>query len=204
MGWLIALGILILLGILPLGVSASYNMQGFFLKVIIGPVRISLLPTAKNEKKKKEIKTPAKNTARDSEKPVKKQHSKEGGDVKDFLPLVEIALKLLNDFRRKLRVNCLELKLILAGDDPCDLSINYGKAWTALGNVMPQLERVLIIKKRNLEIECDYLADKPVVYARIDLTITLGRLLYIALRYGGHALFKYIKIMNQRKGGAVQ
>ena len=137
-------------------------------------------------------------------KSAKKQDTKTGGDLKDFLPLVEIALRFLDDFRRKLRVDRLEMKLILAGGDPCDLSINYGKAWAALGNLMPQLERVFVIRKRDLEIECDYVSDSTVIYARIDLTITLGRLLYILLRHGGHALFKFIKIMNQRKGGAEQ
>lgn len=60
--------------------------------------------------------------------------------------MVKVALNFLGDFRRKLRVNRLELKLILAGGDPCDLAVNYGRAWTAVGNLMPQLERLFVIK----------------------------------------------------------
>lgn len=204
MGWLIFLGILILLCILPLGISAAYNVHGFFLRVIAGPFRITLLPTTKKNKKIDKKEPNKDQIAVKNAKPTKKQDSKTGGDLKDFIPFVKIALEFLDDFRRKLRVDCLEMKLILAGGDPCDLSLNYGKAWTALGNLMPQLERVFVIRKRDLEIECDYMSEKTIIYARIDLTITLGRLIYILLRHGGHALVAFIKMMKLRKGGAKQ
>ena len=44
----------------------------------------------------------------------------------------------------------MRLKVVLAGGDPCDLSLNYGRAWIALGNIMPHLERYFVIKKRTL------------------------------------------------------
>ena len=42
MGWWIALGVIFLLGILPLGVSARYSGEGALLRVIFGPVRLPL------------------------------------------------------------------------------------------------------------------------------------------------------------------
>lgn len=59
MGWWIALGVIFLLGILPLGVSARYSGEGPLLRVVIGPVRLTLFPRQKKEKKPK----PAKKTA---------------------------------------------------------------------------------------------------------------------------------------------
>ena len=44
MGWWIALGVIFLLGILPLGVSARYSGEGVLLRVVIGPVRLTLFP----------------------------------------------------------------------------------------------------------------------------------------------------------------
>ena len=122
----------------------------------------------------------------------------------DFLPLVQLVLDFLGDFRRKLRVNRLEMKLIMAGGDPCDLAVNYGKAWAALGNLMPLLERAFVIKKRNLEVECDFTESKTLVIARLDLTITIGRILSLVVLYAIRALFEFIKITNKRKGGAVK
>lgn len=200
MGWLIALGIVVFLAILPLGASALYNTEGFFAYLILGPIHLKVFPLKKKEKREK-TKAPKKEVSAPV-KEQKKQTDKSGGSVKDFLPLVQTALDFLNDFRKKLRVNRLELKLILAGGDPCDLAINYGRAWAALGNLMPRLEQFLVIKKRELEVECDFTAEQTLVYARVDLTITLGRLLYLVVLYGIRVLREYLKIMNKRKGGA--
>ena len=127
-----------------------------------------------------------------------------GGSWTDFLSLVPIVFDFLGDFRRKLRVNRLELKLILAADDPCDLAINYGRAWAALGNLLPQLERFLVIQKRDLEVECDFSASETKIIARLDLTITLGRILAAVLKFTFRALMELMKIMKKRKGGAVK
>ena len=86
--------------------------------------------------------------------------------------------------------------------DPCDLAINYGRAWAAVGNLMPRLERVLVIKKQDIDVECDFTASQTTICARLDLTITLGRILAIAVVYGFRAVVEFIKINNKRKGGA--
>lgn len=204
MGWLIALGILVLLALLPLGATARYNADGVNVKIIAGPVRIQVVPGKKKDpldkKSHKKSKKEKKKTAETGETEAKKQEK--GGSVKDFLPLVDTALDLLNAFRRKLRINRLEMKLIMAADDPCDLAVNYGKAWAALGNLMPLLERAFVIKKRDLEVECDFEASETVIIARLDATITLGRLLGIVIWYGVRGLKQYLNIQNKRKGGA--
>ena len=212
MGWWIALGVVFLLGILPLGVSARYSGEGPLLRVVIGPVRLTLFPRKKKEKKPKPAKKTAEQPKKQEEPPPKppqppKQEpaadkKEKGGSLLDFLPLVKVALNFLGDFRRKLRVNRLELKLILAGGDPCDLAVNYGRAWTAVGNLMPQLERLFVIKKRDVEVECDFTASETLVIARLDLTITLGRLLGLAIVYGVRALKEFLILQKKRKGGA--
>ena len=55
MGWLITLGILVLLAVVPLGASAVYNSEGFFAYLIAGPLRIKLFPVRKNSGNKKDI-----------------------------------------------------------------------------------------------------------------------------------------------------
>ena len=225
MGWLITLGILTLLAVLPLGVSVRYDEGGAVVRVIAGPVRITLFPRPKKDKKpKKEKKSKEKSarepaqqpaeqpeaapTAAPKAEPVKtepKEKSKaSGGSITDFLPLVQIALDMLGAFRRRLRLNRLELKLIMAADDPCDLAVNYGRAWAAVGNLMPRLERVFVIQKRNIEVECDFEATQTKIIARLDLTITLGRILATVVVYGVKALVEFLKIKNKRKGGATQ
>lgn len=216
MGWLITLGVVILFAVLPLGVSVNYDSDGALVKVILGPVKITVFPLPKKEKKTKEKKEPKKKAEKtkpaSQEEPLPKppQPPKEekpkkenGGSWTDFLPLVKLALNLLGDFRRKLRLNYLQLKLIMAADDPCDLAVNYGRAWAAVGNLMPQLERLFVIKKRDIEVECDFAASETLVIARLDLTITLGRLLSMVFVYAIRAIIEFLKINKKRKGGAV-
>ena len=218
MGWLITLLILTCLAILPLGVSIVYDEDGAVVRVIAGPVKFKVFPLPQKEKKPKKEKSQKKekNTSKKETK-TKKQttpsgktgntagepQKKNGGPITDFLPLVKVLLKFLDGFRRKLRLNVLELKLIMASDDPCDLAVNYGKAWAAVGNLMPQLERIFVIQKRNIEVECDFTADKTLVIARLDLSITLGRLLGLVFVLIGRAIVELIKIVMKRKGGAV-
>ena len=209
MGWLIALGILVLLAITPVGVHARYNSDGILLRAIVGPVKITQLPRKKKEKKRESTEKPVKpkkeKVPKQKKKPDKPADNQEkGGSVTDFLPLLQLVFDFLGEFRRKLRVNRLELKLVLAGGDPCNLAVNYGKAWAAVGNLMPQLERFFVISKRDVEVECDFTAGQTLIIARLDLTITIGRLLSMAVRYGIRAVREYLKIINKRKGGAVQ
>lgn len=216
MGWLITLGIVLLLAVLPIGVRLRYNSEGIVLKILAGPVKITLLPRTtkkKKEKKKKETKA-AKVPAEEENLPKppqppkqpkeKKPKAEKGGSLLDFLPLVKTALDFLGDFRRKLRLDNLYLRLILAGDDPCDLAVNYGRAWAAVGNLLPQLEKWFVIKKRDIEVECDFETSQTLVIAHLDLTITLGRLLAAVVRFAVRALIEYLKFRKKRKGGAVK
>ena len=202
MGWLIALAVITLLAVLPLGISAKYDVEGPQIWAIAGPVRLKVYPgKRKKDNQKKTGKTEIKEKKNDGAAAPKE---KQGGSAADFIPLVQIVFDFLADFRRKLRVNLLELKINLAGGDPCDLAVNYGRAWAALGNLDPHLERFFVIKKKDIQIQCDFMAEKTLVIARLDLTITLGRLIVQLFRYGSRALKELVKIMKLRKGGVVQ
>lgn len=208
MGWWITLAILFLLAILPLGVNARYDEDGIRVRVILGHIRVTVFPLPKWIKKDKNHTPNAKKPEKKKKKEKKKKESagdngaqekKKGGNIKDFLPLVKIGLNLLNDFRRKLRLDYLQLSLVLAGDDPCDLAVNYGRAWAALSNLQPLLEKAFVVKKRDLDVQCDFTADQTLVTARLDLTITLGRLLGLAAVYGVKALIAFLKIKKKKK-----
>ena len=202
MGWIIALLILFLLAILPLGASVLYDEDGPRVRIVAGPVKIQVFPMkkTKKEKPKKEAKKKPAPKDKGAKKPAPKPKS--GGSWTDFLPLVRIALDLLNDLRRKLRVNELKLHLTMAGDDPCDLAVNYGRMNASLAALLTQLERFLVIRKRDVHIDCDFAASETVILARLDLTITLGRILSIAAVYGVRGLKTFLNIKKQREGGA--
>ena len=190
-GWLITAAILILLWFLPLGIRVIYNQNGIFADLLIGLIPVRVYPGKK--------KTDGKSGSEDRPAKTKKQKSADqkdqaGGSYKDFVPLVKMIVAFLGDFRRKLLIKRLEMKLVLAGDDPCDLAVNYGKAWAAVGNLMPLIEQIFVIRKSNLQVHCDFLAETIKVTTVVDITITVGRLVGLAVKYGVLALQEYLKL----------
>lgn len=209
MGVWIAAAIVLILAVLPLGVRVRYNSAGLILRVIAGPLKITVFPRKKKPKKQKvKQKKPkeeqnAEPSATEDKPPqppeAQPEQKEKGGSIARFLPFIKLGLKFLGDFRRKLRLDNLYVRLILAGDDPCDLAANYGRIWAAVGNLMPQLERLFVIKKRDIQVECDFTASETCVVAHLDITITLGRLLALALVYGVRVLIEFLSM--KRKGG---
>lgn len=206
MGWLITLAVLLLLASIPLGAQICYDSQGLKIRIIAGFLRFAVFPFPKRKKKPKkdaEAQKAKKNQEKAAQSSAQPKEEKKGGSLRDFLPFVNVMLDFMNQFRRKLRVNHLQLKLILAGDDPCDLAVNYGRAWAALGNLMPMLDRFFVIGKRECEVECDFTAAETLVMARMDLTLGFGQLVSMGAVYGVRLLKEFLIFKKKRKGGAV-
>lgn len=200
MKWLIIIGIVLLIVLFPVGIRGSYGQKGTYLWIIIGPFRFRLYP---GKKRRKAQKTGQQRNRKDdfaSHEGVQKNNS---GSAADFIPLLQLIFDLLKDFRKKLRVNHLYLNVTLAGGDPGELAINYGRAWASLGNLMPILERFFTIKKRDLQIQCSFESDTTVVEASIDLTMRIGALIMMVCTHGVRILRKYFHIVNNAKDGAI-
>ena len=203
MGWLWALGILTVLGLLPIGIGFSYRNgePRLQLRVALIPIRIDLnrLTRKKEEpEKKKEAQKPEDSPVNPAAPKPKAPRRK----LRDLKPLLYLAVDFLGDLRRRLQIDRLDLNLVLAGDDPCDLAILYGSTCAAAGNVTALLERLFVINKRNIQIQCDFIAEKTQASGRVDLHLTLGRILALGLGYGYRAL-KLLLNMKKRKGGAL-
>ena len=109
---------------------------------------------------------------------------------------MNLALSTLGDLRRKLRVEELTLHVTFAGDDPADAALHYGQAWAAVGALMPALDRLFVIKKRDIQPILDYNEKKMKLDAQLVLTITIGRAICLALR----ALVRFLKLwLNKKK-----
>lgn len=198
--WLVIVIVLLLLLCIPIGVSAQYNDSGFRASLKLGFIRVPLYPA----------KAPAKEKPRKAEKTnstqLKKATGKEGQNssksLTDFLPVLRLIFDFLVDFRKKLRVNLLELHVVLAGGDPCDTAINYGRTQIAAGTLIPLLDRFLIIKHKDIHIGCDFVAPQSTYAGKIELSITVAFILQLLGFHGVRFLLNYLKIYNKRKGGA--
>ncbi len=197
---LIVLGILFLLAILPLGGAVRYDGGGARAYLVLGPIKLLLYPRKAKESKPKDKKEKKPKPAREkAPEPQSKEKESTGGSVKKFIPFVKLGLSFLNELRWKLRVNRLDLKVVLAAEDPADLALTYAKANAALGSLWPLLEQSLRIRKRNVSVQCDFEAEQTLVFANVKITITLGRTLALAVKYGIRALIQFMKLKKQEK-----
>ena len=118
------------------------------------------------------------------------------GGVDGILQLLDLAFDTLGDLRRKLRVDELTLYVRIGGsDDPAKAAMGYGRAWAAIGAITPGLERLFVIKKRDIRPALDYTISNTQVDARLVTTITIGRSLALAVRAG----IRFLKLLNERK-----
>lgn len=195
---LVILAALVLIGCIPVGVDARYNADGVFLAAKLGPFRLQLLPQKpkkKPKKRKQQQKQPEKATA-SSEPQEKKSNPLLSGGVDGMLQLLDLAFDTLGDLRRKLRVNELTLHVLIGGaEDPAKAAMGYGRAWAAIGAITPSLERLFVIKKRDIRPALDYTISNTQVDAHLVTTITIGRSLALAV----HAGIRFLKLLNERK-----
>ena len=165
----VILAVLLLIGCIPVGVDAAYGEGGIRLAVKIWLFRLQLLPQKPKKKKKPAKKAAPKQKKPAPEKPAgeKKPNPLLSGGVDGILELLDLGVQTLGDLRRKLRVE-------------------------ELGAITPALDRLFVIKKRDIQPALDYNETSMKVDARLITTITIGRSLALAL----HAGVRFLKILN--------
>ena len=178
MWWIIPLVIVAVvagLAALPIGLRVIYDKNGLTAKLLVCFFSYKLNITEINEKSfERRMKTKKKMEENpDYHPPI----IHPDGTLREFFPLLDLYLQLLFNKKYKLRVNLLEMKLTMANDDPFDLAMNYGKAQMIIAGLLPQLERIFNIKKKKIDVACDFLAEETMLYARADLRMPLARLL---------------------------
>ncbi|MBO5050466.1 MAG: DUF2953 domain-containing protein [Oscillospiraceae bacterium] len=188
MWWLIVLGILLFLAFIPVLVRFSYDETGYRFSLLWGIIPIKRLPGKKRENHKKKSKE-------------KTSSETSGGKLSELIPIIKIGCGFLNALRKKMKLK-LWLHLVMAGDDPCDLAVNYGRTWAAAGSLIPLLEESFIIQKREIQIDCDFGAEETLVKAKLRAHIATWRLIGIAAKYGFRLLKHYMKSMKSKESGA--
>ncbi len=182
-GWCILGGILLLFAVvwlLRVSVELSFGQE---LRAVahIGPKKLTLLPKSDKSAKKKK----AQPSAREEKAPVKKGAKKfpfAFDDIRSALPVVFGALKkALKKIGRHMRVDPLEVSIVLGHSDPVKVAQMYGWVNTAVWSMMPQLEQLLHIPHPHIHVGVDYDTGKTDVEGRVGVWFRAGDLLVIAL-----------------------
>ena len=186
--------VLFLLGQVRVGLRGEYTVSGLKVWARLGVLKLRLLPWRK-KKPAREKKPLPKPIQKETEKPK----TLPGGALDYARELLPLALEAAGQFRRKLQVDELRLRLVAGSSDPADAALHYGQAWAAVGALMPALDRLFVIKKRDICPILDYNREQMSVDAHLILTITIGRALALGLKAG----LGFLKLLNDsKKGGA--
>lgn len=197
MGWIVGGILLVLLAMMPIRLLIAYSLQGVSVKLKAGLLTFSVLPRKPKTTQKKE--NEAGETAAAGSNAEKQTTKREKPDISAYLRVLKLVLDLLIRLRNKAVMKRFDFLLILAGDDPSDLAVLYGRTQGAFAVLFGQIEAAFNIHKRNIRIECDFTADKTVFEGFTDISITFGRLFYLAARYGTVILKEYFTIINNKK-----
>jgi len=208
------LALLLLIFAVPYGVDVSYVQGVLGLKIKVGPFRVRILPKkpltprqqARAEKKKEkklakkkaaEEKKASAGPSRDETIKVKKKRE---WDFDFLLALLKMGAHAIRRFFHSFRIDLFRLHYVVATPDPYNTAMQYGYICSAVQELPNLTGKVIRVGRKDIEIGSDFTADKPVIDARIVLSLQLFRLVHLAVAFAVEYL--QWKINNRRKKAA--
>lgn len=198
--WLWILGsiliLLLLLCLLRVGAQVRRGEETTVF-LLIGPVRIRLYPSDK-ENKSTAPKKETKNSGGQKRKPSIPKPS--FADIKDAWGTLKPALaKALRRTRRGIRIHPLDISVTIGGgEDPAKAAENYGYGQAAVWTVMPVLEELLVIPAPHIHVGVDFDADGLCLRGEAGISARVGTLLLVAMGIAVPAL-SWLNKYSKRK-----
>lgn len=187
------LAVLWLVSLVRIGGKVSYGQAGLSAAVLAGPFQIQLLPA--KPKKSKPPKQKKEKKLKKKKPPKEKKPASEGrpGTLPRLMKLLPVVGQACGALKRKIRIDDLELELIWGGGDPAAIALGYGQANAVLGMLWPIFDHNFKVKHHSFQIGMDYSASQPAVELQTAVTLTVGQIMSLGVRYGVKALVTWIK-----------
>ena len=202
---IIILAVLILIGFIRVSVTAEYSSDGIEAVAKVGAIKVFSYPMekkietekdkARKEKKKKKDKKGGKKA--DKEKKSGGFSEKFGGNVKMIIKLLPMIFKVLNKFRKKLIIRELTLHYTVACDDPYDTAVRYGEFTAGLSVIKELFTGFFKVKRCDMQTAFDFTQTEAIIYVKARLSLSIGRIIGIALTAGTSLL----KILSENNNG---
>ena len=179
--------LLLLVSSVRVGGELTYSPSGLLVQIRIGFWRLTVYPL-----KRRENSHPPKEKPRPPWPPAQEGNLQAGslGLLRELLPLVAEAAGQL---RRKLRVDRLDLKLVLAAGDPAAAALAFGGANAALGMIFPPLEQNFHIRTHRIQTAVDFDRKTPAVNLHAIFTMTIRQGFAFAFHLGRKALPVFLR-----------
>lgn len=190
---LLVLGIvilaLVLVGLIRVGVQVEYAQNRLEVRLLAGPVKITLFP--RKAKRPKPDKKPKR--AKTKQAKPKKAPPTAGEILALVKQLLPVAIDAAGRLRRKIRIDAFYLDLTVASADPAKAAVNYGRLNGAIGMLWPLVEQNFKVKEWRIRTWVDFTTEYPSVYLRAAVTLTIGQILSLGIRVASRVLPILIK-----------
>ena len=194
---LLVLAVFWLLGQIRLGVGAEYRAEGLRVWLRAAGWNIQVFPLKK--KKRTKPGRPPKQAKPGAEAPKPGLAEQAGGALDYVQALLPILLEAAGQFRRKIRVDKLRLKVTVGAADPADAAMRYGQANGALGALWGTLNETFDLKDGKAVAQVDFDARETTVYGLAVLSLKLGQIVWLGLYFGCRALRTFLRVRGRRK-----
>lgn len=193
-GYVIAaliLAVLWCIGRIRVGGGARLGDQGLSAWVRLGPKQIVLYPLKpKKDTPPKKPKKPKKAKPKKEKPPKPKTTLAEKLRSGKLLAetFVPIALEAAKGFAYKLQIDVLELYIHVGAGDPADGAVLYGRANALAAAVWIPMNDAFHIREGRVRVDWDPLAERLTCAGQLALSLRIGQILWIGLRFGVKAL----------------
>lgn len=206
------LALLLLLLFIPLHVRVTYIQGNITVAGGIGAFQYPLFPPPVKKKGKKERSEKDKETGKKDKKSAKSKKSKKDKreEEKDICEKKEKKKPKRNYFQhvtaeqvlyslkkllpalgrvfkrtgRRIRIKPLKVQYLVAGPDPADTAVLYGKLLAVLEAGLPGILRILKIKEYDIQLYIDFQKTEPDCIADVGMSIRLWDILVVAAGAG--------------------
>lgn len=162
---------LILLLQIPVRVRFSYGQGDLTLRLRFGPVKIQLFPRPEQseEPKKQPPEKPKKEKKEKPEKPKGKINREQIFYALEKLP--PILGRALRRTGRSIRLEPLKVYVLVAGYDPADTGLLYGRLTAALAAGLPVLRQTVRIRDEDIRLYLDFTEQQTDCIADVGLVL---------------------------------
>lgn len=194
---LVFLGLLLLLLFLPIRFRGGVDQGEAWARVRFGPVKVPLYPPPKDEGEsgaeppKKQKKQPVRAKKEKEKKPFRPTREQIFYALEALPPILGRALRRT---RRRVRIAPLKVYVLVAGTDPADTAVLYGRLSAALAAGLPALHRLVRIREQDIRLYPDFQREEMDLIADVGVSIRLWDLLAIGLCAGASLLKCFIKL----------
>ena len=171
---LIVLLIVAALLLMPVGIDAEYAERRAVVRAKVGPVGLPVLTFPKTEEEK----------AKQKKRPKKPKEKKKKWDRERIVVLIRLGLRALERLRRRLRVDELQLHLLVSTSDPYRTAMLYGSLNAAVYALLPALTQAVELRNQDIQIDVDFDRGQMEAYGRLLLRIYVGQLLVVGAAFG--------------------